>query len=376
MTDQALSPPVDAVEVSYEELCGALAAKNLSPLWKVNRELMPLEHRSSTLPWLWRWRSLLPMARRCGELITIDRGGDRRVLALANPGLQGRPYTSTTLWGAIQYLGPHESAPAHRHTPNAIRFVIEGEGVWTTVNGDACDMLPGDLILTPSWHWHDHNNSGDRPMLWFDGLDLPLVGVLEAVFFELYPDETQPVVSRNLSELLYGKGIAPHEPRPGSVRDGSAGTARAPAGGLASPLLRYPYTTTDAQLEAMLAGTRSDVATVHFVNPANGRSALPTLGLSMVRLLAGAATAPVRRAGSSIVVVFRGSGYTVMNGTRFDWGEKDIFVVPSWVAAEHHALERSDLFVTSDRPVLEALGLYREEMLDEEQSVSARFVPL
>ena len=77
--------------------------------------------------------------------MTIERGGDRRVLALANPGLAGLPYTSSTLWGAIQYLGPGEAAPAHRHTPSAIRFVMVGSGVYTTVNGDACDMEPGDL---------------------------------------------------------------------------------------------------------------------------------------------------------------------------------------------------------------------------------------
>ena len=100
-----------------------------------------------------------------GALAGRERGGDRRVLALANPGLKGLPFTSTTLWGALQYLGPHESAPAHRHTPSAIRFVLTGSGVYTTVNGDACDMEPGDLVLTPIWNWHDHNNRSDEPMI-------------------------------------------------------------------------------------------------------------------------------------------------------------------------------------------------------------------
>ncbi|HXM58357.1 MAG TPA: hypothetical protein VOB72_23350, partial [Candidatus Dormibacteraeota bacterium] len=128
----------DTLEVSYDEFCGALAAKDLQPLWTQAARLMPPEPIPRTLAWLWKWRTVLPLARRAGELITIERGGERRVLALANPGLGGLPYTSSTLWGAYQYLGPRESAPAHRHTPSALRFVVEGSGVWTTVDGDAC----------------------------------------------------------------------------------------------------------------------------------------------------------------------------------------------------------------------------------------------
>ena len=165
----------DTIEVGYDEFCGALAARDLQPLWKIAKQLMPEVPLPTTLPWLWKWDDILPLAKRAGELITLERGGDRRVLALANPGLRGLPFTSTTLWGALQYLGPHESAPAHRHTPSAIRFVLTGSGVYTTVNGDACDMEPGDLILTPIWNWHDHNNKSDQPVVWFDGLDTALV---------------------------------------------------------------------------------------------------------------------------------------------------------------------------------------------------------
>src|SRR6266851_3205735 len=112
------------IEVGYDEFCGALAARDLRPLWKIAKQLMPHVPLPTTQAWLWKWDDVLPLAKRAGELITLERGGDRRVLALANPGLGGLPFTSTTLWGALQYLGPRESAPAHRHTPSAIRFVL------------------------------------------------------------------------------------------------------------------------------------------------------------------------------------------------------------------------------------------------------------
>ena len=113
--------------------------------------------------------------------------------------------------GNIQFLGPHESAPAHRHSPDAIRFVLQGEGVWTTVEGDACDMHPGDLVLTPNWTWHDHSNDTDDPMIWFDGLDVPTALALDATFFELYPSDlqTQPTVHNRSTRTFGGRGLLP-----------------------------------------------------------------------------------------------------------------------------------------------------------------------
>jgi gentisate 1,2-dioxygenase len=226
------------VEVGYDEFCGALAAHDLQALWSLQRKIMPDIPLPSTLPWLWKWETVLPLAKRAGEIITIERGGDRRVLALANPGLNGLPFTSTTLWGAIQFLGPGESAPAHRHTPSAIRFVMAGSSVYTTVDGDACEMEAGDLVLTPNWKWHDHNNYGDEPMVWFDGLDLPLMVSLESIFFENHPDLTQEVRGHNLSEQLYSGPVAPSGGDPDPLN---------------SPLLRYSRASTVRQLEALHA---------------------------------------------------------------------------------------------------------------------------
>jgi len=349
------------VEVGYDEFCGALAAKDLQPLWTQSGKLMPKQPRPTTVPWLWKWDTIFALAERAGELITVKRGGDRRVLALANPGLDGQPYTSSTLWGAIQYLGPRESAPAHRHTPSAIRFVMQGEGVWTTVNGDSCEMRPGDLVLTPNWAWHDHHNEGDSPMVWFDGLDLPFVGMMEAVFFENHPDLRQPITDHNGSERRYG---------------GRALRTRSIGGPLPhAPLLRYPWAETDRALAETLAAEGGPMVSLEYTNPLDGRPAIPTFSSEMHRLAPGCHTRPHRKVGSSVFVVHHGNGTTIVNGQRFDWSPGDIFVTPSWSIVEHQSAEQADLFSISDRPILQALHLYREAELEEPQEVIATFEP-
>jgi gentisate 1,2-dioxygenase len=335
---------------------------DLKPLWPIAQQLMPLEPKPRTVPWLWRWKTLRELAERSGELITIDRGGDRRVLSLANPGLDGLPYATSTLWGAVQFLNPGEHAGAHRHTPGAIRFVLEGDGVYTTVNGDACDMHPGDLVLTPSWNWHDHNSASDRPMIWFDGLDMPTVSALDAIFFENYPDELlQPVQARNRSQRQYpAKGLLP------------AG-ASAPPGPGHSPLLAYRWADTDAALAGLLEENGGPMASLEFTDPTTGRPVMATMGCEMYRLVPGERTVASRKVGSSVLVVHRGSGSSVIGGTRFEWGPGDMLAVPSWAAVDHQASEPSDLFAITDAPILKALGLYREATLDGPQEVTGSF---
>ena len=352
------------VEAAIQRLYADMAAVNLQPLWTQAAKLMPTHPQPRTQPWLWRWETLRALAQRAGELITIERGGERRVLALANPGLDGLPFASSTLWGAVQYLGPGESAPAHRHSPGAIRFVIQGDGVSTTVDGDACDMHPGDLILTPSWTWHDHRSEGDQPMIWFDGLDMPTVIALDAVFYENFPDLMQPVTSRNSRTAGAGavRSLGHSRDRP----------ADEPA--KASPLI-YRWADTDTTLAALLDEHGGPIASLEFVEPATGGATLPTLGCEMHRLVPGDRTPTLRKAGSSVWVVYRGRGDTVVDGTRLRWRAGDMFVTPSWAAVDHRAEETSDLFAISDRPVLEALGLYRDERLEAPQVVTGDFAP-
>lgn len=324
----------------------AVTEADLQPLWTQTRNLMPAAPEPATQPFHWPWSTLRALAERAGELITIERGGERRVLALANPGLGGAPFATSTLWGAVQYLGPGESAPAHRHSPNAVRFVLEGEGACTIVDGDACEMHPGDLVLTPGGTWHDHENTGDEPVLWFDGLDMPLVIALDAIFYENHAELRQPIEARNLSEQLHdGVALLP--------------TPRAPVhdAPVASPLLVYRWSDTDTALTAALDETDDDVVRLEYVDPNTGRSALPTIGCEMHRLRAGADITPVRRAGSRVVVVHRGTGSSEIDGQRFDWGRGDMIAVPSWAEVRHVATAESDLFVLTDGPALTALGL-------------------
>ncbi|MYZ35202.1 MULTISPECIES: cupin domain-containing protein [unclassified Streptomyces] len=345
----------------YEDL----AAVDLHPLWTITRDLLPPTPRPRSVPWLWSSRVLTELAERALRLVPVERGGERRVLSLGNPGLAGLPYAAGTLWGAIQCLGPGETAPAHRHTPGAIRFILSGDGVATTVDGDVCDMHAGDLILTPSWNWHDHSSASDGPMLWFDGLDLPMIEALDAVFFEPYPEVRQPDTDpHNRSEREAGPG-----PRfvSGAVRD--VLTAEH------SPLLVYRWANTDRELSRLAAESGEPLVSLEYVNPETGASVLPTMSCGMHRLIPGARTLPVRRTGNAVFVVHRGSGSSVIEGQRFDWSTGDMFVVPSWAAVEHTSTEGADLFSIGDSPVLRALGIHRELTLDAPQQVTGVFTP-
>ncbi|MEO3872864.1 cupin domain-containing protein [Nonomuraea sp. B12E4] len=351
-----------ALEVFYRDV----DAVGLTPLWTITEQLLTPVPKPKSIPWLWSANTYRPLAERAIELVPIERGGERRVLSLRNPGLGGRPYAAGTLWGAVQCLGPRETAPAHRHTPGAIRFVLEGEGVFTTVNGDACDMYSGDLVLTPGWAWHDHSNTADASMLWFDGLDLPMIEALDGVFFEPHPDNNQRVEGpHNRSAAQYGTT--------GIYAGGRAAETLDPA---PSPLLVYRWADTEAELERRAAASpEAPSVSVEYVNPRSGASVLPTLACGMLRLVGGRATPPRRQSGNQVLVVHHGTGYSVIDGQRFDWGPGDMFVVPSWSAVEHHAAETADVFVLSDSPVLRALGIFREQELAEPQSVTSTFTP-
>lgn len=352
-------------EAQLEEFYDRMRSAELQPLWTQGRALQPLQPAPSMVPWLWRGEAMRALAADAGRLIGIDMGGDRRALSLANPGLGGLPFATSTLWGAIQYLGPRESAPAHRHSQGALRFVLEGSGTWTTVNGDACDMYPGDLVLTPSWTWHDHNNNADSPMVWFDGLDLPLVNMLEAPFYERYPSfDVQPVAGHNLSETAFS----------GDDSAGFADVARPPGDEEAfSPMFVYRFERTDRELDRRLASSPDGAVELDFVSPVTGRAPLPTLGCHMTRISGGSRTKARRKVGSSIYVVRAGAGVSVVGGVEMEWKAGDIFVSPSWAAVEHRATVTADLFAVSDRPALEALRLYREESLAEPQPVTEHF---
>jgi gentisate 1,2-dioxygenase len=339
------------LEALYEDFDAA----HLTPLWTQRAGLMPEHPTPDAVPMLWRWSTLYPLAERSGRLVPVGRGGERRAIALANPGLPGTAYATPTLWCAIQYLGPREEAPAHRHSQTAFRFVVEGEGVWTNVDGDPVAMRRGDLLLTPGMHFHEHHNTADAPMAWIDGLDIPLVRYLDAGFFEFGPDQlatrATPAVSRN--ERLWGHpGLAPLGDAPPS-----------------SPLLAYRWAHTDAALRAQLELEAEGApgvagpghAAVRFVNPATGGDCLTTMRCEMHRLRAGASTES-RVAGSAVWQVFAGSGSVRIGSASYDVGTGDLFAVPSWAPLRIETDAGLDAFRFSDDPVFEALGLARKEI--------------
>jgi len=315
--------------MSEEEFYAELERRRLVALWRVVRGLMPSQPQSRFVPHLWRWKDLQALATSAAELVVVDRAAERRVLGLENPGVPGNCAATPTLWAAVQILLPGEVAPAHRHSQGAVRFILQGEGAYTTVEGEKHVMRRGDLVLTPPWLWHDHGNVGQEPTIWFDGLDIPLVAMLDASFFEQFHEQAQPA------------GDAPHH------------------------RWSYPWTETEPALMRLGEGDASpfDDLALHYVN-ASGGPVLPTLGCWVQRLRPGVHTRAHRHVSSAVYVVFEGSGFIVLNGERFSWGPGDMFAVPPWTWHEHanaSSEREAILFSIQDTPVLRALGLYREE---------------
>ena len=334
-------------DAALDAFYGELADHHLEALWRINQTIMPFQPRPRAKPWLWRYEDLIRLAEVAGKLVPIDRGGDRRVLAAINPGLVEAYGTevygaTATLWAAVQYLGPGESAPGPRHSPSALRFVVEGSGAWTTVDGERLNMSPGDLVLTPAYTWHDHQNPSDEPMMWFDGLDLPLAAYLDAQFFEFYPTgELQPIADQP------GSGAAPPP-------DGAQPGRR-------SLVLLYPWEETRAALDALRdeADPHDDVI-YRYTDPTTGGPVLPTIDAAVQLIRAGVWTRPHRHVHSVVYQVFSGTGETVVDGQSFAWQRGDILAIPPWAAHEHHAGGGDAvLFSITDAPVLRALGLER-----------------
>jgi len=339
--------------LAEQKLYDDFAAEHMVPLWTQIGNLMPASPAPTAAPHVWRWSVLYPLAERAGELIPVGRGGERRAISLANPGFKGLPYATPTLWAAIQYLGPREEAPEHRHSQNAFRFVIEGEGVWTVVDGDPVAMRRGDFLLTPGWAYHGHQNATDHPMAWLDGLDIPFVHLTDSAFFELGPDTlaNRDTPRRSRSERLWA--------HPGLRPVSSTGTQYPK-----SPLAAYRWEHTDAALRAQLeledeghpGVAEPGHAAIRFTNPATGGDVMPTIRAEFHRLCPGTVTQVRREVGSSVFQVFQGSGVAVVNGTEHQLEPGDLVVIPSWSTFEFGAAGSGvDLFRFSDTPIFERL---------------------
>ena len=329
-----------------------IAAHGLTPLWEVLGALVPPEPRSPALPALWRYAELREHVMEAGRVISAEEA-ERRVLILENPGLRGQSCITQSLYAGLQLILPGEVAPAHRHTQSALRLVLDGEGAYTAVDGERTTMRRGDFIITPAWTFHDHGNLGAQPVVWLDGLDIPTVRFLDAGFAEKAAGHVQAVARPEGDALArYGSNLLPMD--------------YAPAPADPTRVFVYPHAKTRASLQAIAAAGPPDPHLGHklrYVNPATGASPMPTIAAFTQWLPAGFETRGLRSTDGTIHVCLEGEGEAEIAGHSYRFAENDVFVVPSWQALKLRAGRDTMLFSFSDRPVQQALGLWREQRL-------------
>ena len=329
----------------------AIGRSHMTPLWESLHSLVPPEPRPRAVPAIWKYEQIRPLVMQAGTEISAEEAV-RRVLVLENPGLRGTSSITSSLYAGLQLILPGEIAPSHRHTQSALRFVVEGRGAWTSVNGERTTMSPGDFIITPSWTWHDHGNpaadDGGEPVMWLDGLDIPMVGQLGAEFAENYPQAQQPLVrAEGDSFARFGHNMMPVRHR---VTEPT------------SPIFSYPYERSRAALEQLFRNGELDAwdgVKLRYVNPATGGWPIPTLATFLQLLPAGFEGRALRSTDATVYSVVEGSGAVLIGETRFQFAPRDIFVVPSWQPVQLAAVEQVVLFSYSDRPVQVALNLLR-----------------
>ena len=306
---------------SLEELYPRLNESNIQAGWAKPEPSLYPEPYKNFAPAKWDWETGRAALDAAGRLISTDLA-ERRNLILYNPAASYKYPTVRTLICAYQMILPGETARSHRHTPNALRMILEGEGAYTIVNGERLDMHVNDVLLTPNWHWHGHGSDADGACYWLDCLDVPLNHLLEPMFFETHPDGYEEVTIRPSS----------------------------------SPYI-FPWSKVQADLER----TPVDPNGRYGRRVQLGDPAMLTTALYMQRMEGGIITKSVRTTANQVFCCVEGSGATVVDGKRFEWSRGDVVAVPGWRPFEHHIDHDATLFAMSDEPVLKALGWLRTE---------------
>ncbi len=308
------------------DLIRALEGAHYHPLWDRYKRITPIAPRPRDEPMHWRWRDFEPLAGRAAKEVPIE-DVERRAIICVNPAFGGETVTTSNLIAAFTILEPGDHAVPHRHTAAAIRFSTRAEGAVTIVNGQRCEMKPGDLVVTPPMCWHGHVNESDHRTYWFDAANMPLICGLEASFFE--PGRRDDADFWNVG----------------------ADDARQ---------YRYPGEETRRKLAGLPAGP-DGARMLRYTNAASG-PLMPTLDCYAARLAKGAATRPARTTWNAVVLVVSGEGRSTVGDQRFEWSQHDVFTVPHWTWASHEARGTdADLFLVTDRSVYEALELARAE---------------
>jgi len=354
-----------------EQLYKDMAPHHLTPLWRELHALVPQQPNTPCVAAHWKYEQIRPYLMRAGEVITAEEAV-RRVLILENPALKGQSAITQALYAGLQLIMPGEIAPSHRHTQSALRFIVEGSGAFTAVNGERTTMRPGDFILTPSMTWHDHGHLGDPnshgsdaavPVVWLDGLDIPLIRYLDAGFAENASEKSQTVTRpEGTSFAQFGYNMAP-------VR-----TYNSPLG-QTSPIFSYPYDKSREALHILETSQPIDAwdgVKLRYINPLTGGAPMPTMATFMQRIPAGFEGLPYRQTDGAIFSVVEGSGSVQIEHkgvkgrdtlVQFDFSPRDHFVIPSWHTARFSSTSGCVLFSYSDRPVHQALGIHKEERL-------------
>ncbi|MDR7236390.1 cupin domain-containing protein [Neobacillus drentensis] len=332
----------------------------LEPLWMAAPEVMHRQPKSKAIPYIWKKEVIERHVKKAADIISFENGGDRRVLMLINPGMRDlEPYgwgaTTQTLSVCVQILLPGEEAPPHRHTQTAIRYIVEGEGAYSGVDGEKVYMCEGDYVITPKGLWHEHEHEGTEPMMWMDCLDTPLIYYLHGTFFEGSPVKKQLITRKPSVDKYQGGMVRPlgdHQPSK-------------------APLPVYRYNSTLASLKGLSDHYEPDPVegyVVEYINPSNGHSANENIGAWLQKLPVGFHGKAHRHVNSVVYHIKEGKGYTLIDGVRFDWEKGDYLVVPTWAVHEHvntSKTEEAILFSTNDIPIFEGLDLQRVEEYTE-----------
>lgn len=307
----------------------SLPPYNVEPLWSVMSAMVPPKPAPRAVPHLWNYKDMRPLLIESGRVVS-EHEAERRVLMLINPDLDA-PRTTETLYAGLQLINPGETAPAHRHTAFALRFIIEGTGGFTAVEGKKLYMDEGDVILTPRWEWHDHGKEGEGPMIWLDGLDLPIFQYFPVNFAEMYSEKRYPSEPVETSPILWKWA--------------------------------------DVQKSLDAQGTKH--AVFNYMSQVDPKSHISTIiSAQAEKLQASESTQPRLESSSFVYHIYSGSGHTVIKQAGKDdktisWNSKDTFCIPTWCTFQHFndsADEPAYLFNFSDTALLQNLGLHRKDL--------------
>lgn len=343
-----------ATSPEREKFYSKVSEKDLSPLWTTTL-VPPLPHlHVKARPNLWDFDNVLkPLLLEAGGLITAQEA-NRRVLSLENPGIDGKPKILESLYAGLQMILPGECAPAHRHTPSALRYIMEGKGAWTAVSGEKSFMEPGDFMITPSMTWHDHGHDGDDPFFWMDGLDIPMVAAFGPMFFEGYPADRAPE-SRAPGDSLarFGANMAPVNHNWSKPE---------------SPVFSYPYARSREALDTLYKNGELDPydgVKLEYIDPTRGGSAMPTISAFLQYLPKNFSGETWRTTENIVFTPVEGTGKIVVGEgdaqKEMSWKPRDIFAVPCWMPFHLESDGEACLFSYSDRVAQNKLGFWQEQ---------------